>query len=76
MDKKKFELLIFCLFFISLLYVPTKICVSEYYCIADEWLFIWEFEGGGYRVDMIRLIIQTFVVAGILFAVWRFKFKV
>ncbi len=75
MNKRKFELVAIGTFFISLLYVPTKICVDEYYCIAQEWFFIWDFGGGGYLVDPIRLAIQSAVVAGLLFAVWRFRFK-
>ena len=73
MSKKKFEFLVICVFFSSLLYVPSLVCTASE-CFTGTWYFIWEL-GLSYRVDMVRLAIQSVIVAGILFAVWRFRFK-
>jgi hypothetical protein len=75
MNKKQFELVAILIFLTSLIYLPTKICLNDQ-CYMQSWFFIWEFEGrGAEQVDIIRLVIQSIVVAGILFAVWRFRFK-
>jgi hypothetical protein len=75
MNKKSFELLALLLFFLSLLYVPTEACRDAYYCIKGDWFFIWELEGRRHQVDIVRLLIQSAVVAGLLATFWRFKYK-
>lgn len=73
MDKKKFELVAFAAIVLCLVFVPTKLCGPSY-CIASDWEFIWAFSGAQV-VDIMRLAIQVVVVAGVLIAVWRFKYK-
>ena len=75
MNKKTFELIATITFLLSLLYVPTQLCIGDPYCIKSEWFFIWRLEGQPNEVDLARLLIQSAVVAGLLFAVWRFRFK-
>ncbi len=76
MDKKKFELVATIIFLLSLLCVPTKVCVDENYCVGVGWYLFWDLSGlTNHNVDISLFVIQSVVVAGILFAIWRFKFK-
>lgn len=75
MNKKTFELIATIVFFLSLLIVPTEACRDAYYCIKTGWFFIWELEGRRHQVDLVRLLIQSAVVGGLLLTVWRYKFK-
>jgi hypothetical protein len=75
MNKKTFELIAAIVFLLSLLYVPTQLCIGDPYCIKDEWFFIWGLVGQPHEVDLARLLIQSAVVGGLLVTFWRYKFK-
>lgn len=76
MNKKTFEFIATIVFLLSLLCVPTQICVSvTSYCVKSEWFFIWELVGQPIEIDLARLAIQSAFVGGLLLTIWRFKFK-
>lgn len=74
MDKKKFELIALLILGASLLYVPTKFCNGRA-CISGDWIFIMDIFGNQF-LDFPRLAIQVAVVALVLFAYWRFKYRI
>ena len=70
MTKRQIELASFVGFIIALLYIPTKFCGRSGICSSDEWMWIWDIDGGS-SVDVVRTLIQVIVVGVLIFGIVR-----
>ena len=73
MTKKEFETLAIVVFGLSLLYVPTELCVPMQ-CISMDWAFITSLDDK-IKIDLTRLVIQELVISIFIFAIWNYKYK-